>query len=178
VHQMDDIIFEAAAPSPDGGNRMITLAVDAERVRQLATSRRTTALFELIYNVLGKVPPVNNIGYHEKSVFPDNWGGMIHTHAIFKGLKRPMNDHELDGAVYVYLMSPRFTYRYIADMACTAKRFDAPKDSIFAVYVIFEDNNFDRGSIVNWEWVSSDRHAPRYPRDYKDRYEQRVWTNG
>lgn len=175
---MDDFTFETVSPSPDGGNRMITLTVDAERVRQLAASRRTTALFELAYNVLGKVPPVNNIGYHEQSAFPDHWGGMRHTHAIFRGLKRPMNDHDLDGAVYVYVLSPRFTYRYIADMACTAKRFEAPENTVFAVYVIFEDNNFDRGSIVNWEWVGSDPDDSRYPRDYRDRYEQRVWTNG
>jgi len=34
-----------------------------------------------------------------------------------------MNDHDLDGAVYIYLLSPKFTYRYVADMVCTAKRF-------------------------------------------------------
>lgn len=175
---MDDFTFETDAPSPEGDGRMIKVTVDAERVRQLAGVRRKTALFELVYNVLGQVPPVNNIGFHESSDFPDNWGGMRHAHAIFKGLKRPMNDHDLDGDVYVYVLSPRFTYRYIPDMACTAKRYDAPENAVFAVYVIFEGNDFNQGSIVNWEWVGSTADRPQYPRNYKERYDQRVWTNG
>lgn len=175
---MDDFTFNALAPSPDGSARMIELTVDAERVRQLAGLRRKTPLYELTYNVMGQLPPVNNIGYHEQDIFPDHWGGVRRAHTIFKGLRRPMNDHDLDGNVYVYVMSPPYTYRYIAHMACTAKRYDAPVNTVFAVYVIFDDNNFDKGFIVNWEWIGADPDNPKLPRDHTERYEQQVWTNG
>jgi len=175
---MDDFTSETDAPSPDGSGEIIKLKVDDERVRQLARLRRKTALFELVYNVLGQVPPVNNIGHHENSSFPDHWGGMRHAHAIFKGLKRPMNDHDLDGNVYIYVLSPRFTYRHIPDMVCPAKRFDAPANAVFVVYVVFAGKEFERGLIVNWEWVDASPDQPLYPLDYTDRYEQSVWTNG
>lgn len=176
---LNEIAFEASAPSPAGDHTLIVLAVESERVRQIAKLGRKTPLFELLYNVCGILPPVNNIGYHEADLFPDHWGGMQHTHAIFKGLRRPMNNHGLDDRVYVYLLQPKYTYKYCADMVCVAKRFPAPAQSVFAVYVTFEDEtDFTGGVIINWEWVLSDSDAPQYPKEFDNRYDQRIWTNG
>lgn len=176
---LQDMTFEALAPSPAGDHTLISLAVEPERVQQIAKLGRRTPLFELIYNVCGIRPPVNNIGYHEDDLFPDNWGGMQHTHAIFKGLRRPMNNHGLDDRVYVYLMQPRYTYKYVPNMVCVAKRHPAPTGSVFAVYVTFKDETeFIGGTIVNWEWVLSDPDSPQYPKGFETRYDQRIWTNG
>lgn len=106
------------------------------------------------------------------------WGGMRNTHAIFKGLKRPMNDDGLDKDVYVYILKPMYTYRYKPGMVCVAKRFPAPQNAVFAVYVMFQDDDYNKGEIFYWDWVLADSHNPTLPRGYNERYDQRIWSNG
>ena len=178
-NSLDDVVFETEAPSPDRADRMVKLVVEPERVRQLASLSRKTPLFELCYNVCGFRPPVNNIGYHEEGeYFPDHWGGLKHTHAIFRGLKRPMTEEGLDGTIYVYLVSPRFTYRFFPHMVCCAKREKAPDQAVFAAYVNFIDDDWNQGVILNWEWVAADPENCLLPDNYRNRYEQEVWRDG
>lgn len=71
----------------------------------------------------GILPPVNNIGFHERAHNDpageaDNIG---HAYALFRGLKRPMDSD--DGAkIYIYVVRPRYAYQFIAHMVCVAKR--------------------------------------------------------
>lgn len=167
------------APSLQG-NGLVTLDIDRERVQKLAAVGRRSALFELLYNVCGIVPPVNNIGYHERHEppFQDGWGGLKHTHAIFKGLRRPMNGDGVDRNVYIFVVSPKYTYRYEAHMVCTAKRHAAPKSSVFVGYVVFDDDILEKGKVVNWEWVLADSRNPSLPENFDTRYDEKVWANG
>lgn len=169
--------FSVKAPSPVEIG-LISLTIDHERVKELAQSGRNNDIFAMVYNVCGMLPPVNNVGYHERHIpFSDNWGGLRHTHAIFKGLKRPFHDDNHDSEIYMYIVAPRFVYKYIPDMACVACRVDAPENAVFVAYVKFSNELFTSGSIINWEWVVSDNASPNKPKDFLKRYEQQVWEN-
>lgn len=153
--------------------------MSGERIKQLASLGRRNALYEAFYNVCGILPPVNNIGHHEKkhSPFPDGWGGMKHAHVIFRGVRRPLTEDGIDKKIYVYAVSPRFVYEYVPDMVCCAKRKPAPKGAVFVAYVVF-NTDFSKGEILNWEWVVADQEKPNYPANYKVRYDEEVWSNG
>lgn len=177
----DDLLalpFNVQAPSPSGD--LISLDVSAERVRQLASLGRTNDIFAFFYNLCGRDIPVNNFGYHEKdeSQFPDRWGGLKHTHAIYRGIKRPYKEAEKDGNVYIYVVQHRYVYQYTPHMVCVAKRVPAPDRAVFVAYVVFEDQPFGKGAVQNWEWVVADPENPKCPKDVNNRYEEKVWENG
>lgn len=169
------------APSPAGSGQLIGMSIASSRVIELASVGRVSDLYGLIYNLCGTLPQVNNLGYHERHEnipFADNWGGLKHAHTIFKGLKRPFHEANHDSVVYIYVVSPRYTYKYIADMVCCARRLPPPNNSVFVAYVIFEDESFKNGSIINWEWVKSDPANSKMPKDFSNRYDTMVWENG
>lgn len=173
------LALECEVPSPHGDG-FVTLSIERQRVKQLAEQGRRTPLFEFFYNVCGVVPPVNNVGtVHERDdpPFQDGWGGMKHTHVIFKGVKRPLNGDGLDKNVYVYVNSPRYVYKYIPHMACVAKRDEPPKNQLFVCYVVFDDETCSSGRVIYWEWVLADEQDPRRPLNYKGRYDNEVWAN-
>lgn len=176
VDVQDERLESVVAPSPAGKDEFVELTVSRERVQRFAKQRKLTKIFELFYNVCGQLPRVNNIGYHERddaSQFPDHWGGLRHAHALFKGLRRPMNhDHE-DAEIFVYTLSPRFTYEYVPHMTCVARRVDAPREAVFVVYTKFTKEG--KGSVISWEWVQSSGDGSGLPEDFENRYEQRVW---
>jgi hypothetical protein len=170
--------LKVQAPSPSGD--LISLGVSVERVRQLAALGRRSDIFAFFYNLCGLDIPVNNFGYHEKDDgnFPDNWGGLKHSHAIYRGIKRPYKEAERDGDVYIYVVQHRYVYQYISNMVCVAKRAPAPARALFVAYVVFEGQPFDKGVVQNWEWVVADPENPKYPKDFNNRYEEKVWENG
>lgn len=165
-------------PSPKDRAQTIEVRVDPGIVKDLASARRRTKLYELFYNVAGMPPPVNNIGAHETDSdnrFPDNWGGLSHAHALFKGLERPLGTDRSGDAIFVYLLRPRYTYEYVADMVCPARRMPAPDNAVFAVYARF-DSDFEAGTILNWEWVKADAGLDEsLPDAFSERYDRRVW---
>jgi hypothetical protein len=147
-----------------------------ERMRQLAGSGRVNQIFEAYYNLCGRVPPVNNIGYHESTPFPDNWGGIRRAHLIFRGLKRPCKNPGVDSEFYTYVTKPRFRYKYTPGMVCTAKRVDVPDGLLFVAVVSYQDDK-DLGEILNWEWVEVSERNPDCPTCYDSRYDEEVWKN-
>lgn len=167
------------APTPSGN--FTNLRASEKRIRELAKLGRFTDIFAFFYNLCGRSIPVNNFGYHEEktgSIFADHWGGLKHTHTIFKGIKRPFRDTEQDSAVYIYVVCPAYVYRHIPDMVCAAKRYPAPSNSVFVAYVIFDNDAYGAGVVTNWEWVLCDTNNKRLPSDYLNRYETKVWENG
>jgi|GEM_PF-2732502 len=173
------------APSYNQPGQMIELDLDADRVRALAERRRITDIYEIFYNLYGVVPPVNNIGYHEANAFrivnghhvpfKDSWGGLRHAHAIFRGLERPRNELDGDKGVYIYVVNPRFRYKFIVDTVCLAKRVPVPSRRLFVVYVTFDN---DVGKVVHLDWLESSPDNGLMPVDYNSRYEKMVWQNG
>ena len=174
-----DAQYCAEAPIP-GGTGFVSLRISLERVGQFAGSGRLTPLFELLYNVCGIVPPVNCIGYHERDQppFQDGWGGLKRAHTVFRGIKRPMNGDGFDRDIYIYVVSPPFSYRHIVDRVCPAKRVGAPEGTVFVAYIKFDDEEFSSGEVLNWEWVMADPNCPRYPEGHASRYDEKVWENG
>ncbi|MBT11368.1 MAG: hypothetical protein CMI02_04955 [Oceanospirillaceae bacterium] len=169
-----DLLTDIPAPAPYQRKTLCTLNIDQGTVAIFAGHRRTAKLFEMIYNIAGALPPVNNIGAHESDdIFPDNWGGIKHAHAVFKGIKRPFKDEGLDGHVFVYVIKPRYYYKYEVNMVCPAKRMETPKAVVLAVYVKFSDPSYTDGTILSWDWVRADEED--LPKGHTERYEERLW---
>lgn len=167
-----------SAPSPQGNGEFVSLSVASGRVQELARLGRHNDIFGLVYNLFGILPPVNNIGYHERDkIFADHWGGLRHAHAIFQGLRRPFHDENHDTEVYIYVVAPKYVYEYAPDMVCVARRIVAPSASVFVAYVKF-DRELESGVVINWEWVVSDAKNLGKPRNFNDRYDKLVWENG
>lgn len=170
---MDLDIKGTSGPSPDDRRALVQFRVDEITLRSLAEIRSYNKVFEYFYNVCGKLPPVNNIGCHEDDqAFPDHWGGIKHAHALFKGINRPYVDGDLHEEIYIYIVAPKFVYKYVVDMACVARREDAPENAVFAIYVRFDEGV---GVIISWEWVFSDPRDGSLPDNFDDRYGSRVW---
>lgn len=168
-------IADTVAPHPDDRAQLCELQLSSQTVSRVAGHGKVTKIFEMYYNVMGIVPPVNNAGYHEKMFpFPDHWGGQRHAHALFQGLRRPFNERNADKGVYVYISKPKFVYEHIPHMVCVARRSEAPEDAVFATYVLFPESR-SNGVIVNWEWITADSKQADLPDDFDNRYDNRLW---
>ncbi len=169
---------DVSVPSPLDKKKTSSLVIDDGMVPAIANQGRNNKLYELFHNVGGMPPPVNNIGHHEKisGVSPDEADmSLINSHALFKGVKRPLTDLKHDENVYIYVVGSKYAYSYIPNMACVAKRVDAPKDAIFVVYATFNDEGCTTGKIIQWEWVKADIASPSLPKNHSNRYDKRVW---
>lgn len=170
----EDVLTDIPAPAPYRLKELCTLNVHPETVKIHANQRHLTKLFEMIYNICGALPPVNNIGAHEKDHdFPDHWGGMKHAHALFKGIKRPFQDDGLDNHVFIYVIKPHYYYEYVVSMVCPAKRKKTPDGIVLAVYVKFTDSDYTEGVILSWDWVRADDND--LPKGHQQRYDERLW---
>ena len=170
-----------SAPSPKDRSQSISLRIDRELVWKYADIGAKTQLFQLIYNVCGIEPPVNNIGYHEEQdgqgtiSFPDVSKGVGSSSALFRGLRRPCFGQGRDKDVFIYIVNPTYVYEYIPHMVCVAKRELAPKNSVFAVYVVFEDEQYTNGTVVQFELVRADAHKLHLPKNFVNRYDEQIW---
>lgn len=167
-------LTDIPAPTPHNRQALCKLNIHPDTVKMHAEHRHLTKVFEMVYNICGVLPPVNNIGYHERShSFPDHWGGVKHAFALFQGIKRPFQDDGLDGQVFVYVIKPRFYYEFSGSMVCVAKRKETPKGIVLAVYVKFRDSSYNEGTILSWDWVPADSNG--LPDGHDKRYDKRLW---
>lgn len=163
------------ARSPVDQGRLLPVMVPNDLIQKLASTRSTTKLFELHYVICGELPKVNNVGYHERlSEIQDEWKGLECAVAIFKGVKRPLNHKGEDKKIHAYVLRPKFTYSFVPDMVCIAKRSASPKNSVFVVYVTF-DRECEQATLLNWEWVKA---ANGVPENADQRYDEEVWRHG
>ena len=163
-----------AAPSPIDPSQRVSLRVDPTVMKKLSELRATTQILQFFYNICGCLPPVNNIGFHERDCvveFPDHSKGIQDTLAVFQGLKRPCNDDGEDKLVFVYVTKPNYYYKFLPDMTCCAKRHSAPPKTVFAIYVKFDDESLTAGEIIQWEIVVADSAEPNYPQEFSERYD-------
>lgn len=167
--------ISAKLRSPASHDEFVEVNVPNVLMQKLSASRSSTKIFELQYVVCGQPPVVNNIGYHERSSkVEDNWKGLEDACGIFRGLKRPMNNVGVAEKIYAYVLAPNYTYEYIPNMVCCAKRDEAPNNAVFVVYVQF-DADFSRGTVLYWEWVKANGGLPE---DKQDRYDEEIWIDG
>ncbi|WP_157046550.1 hypothetical protein [Roseovarius sp. 217] len=169
--------YTIAAPHFDDQNEMMKLDVSASWVKQNAIHLRRQSLMDFWTCVKGCAPPVNNIGYHEdgrKVVLK----GMLASHAVYRGLERPIDGSDNGEEVYVFISSPSTFYRYVPHMVCVAKSCPSPKNAVFACYVRRYKQETSAGSsgmILSWEWVKNDENAPTVPYEAEVRYKVQVW---
>lgn len=163
------------AKSPLGEFNGSQFLIPKQSIEPHVKARRHSKVYECFYNIGGVRPPVNNIGYYEKDCkFNDSWGGLTKAHALFKGITRPYINGNLDETVYIYVIKPKFVYKYEVSMVCPARRINAPEDAVFCVYVNFADQSLSKGIILGWEWVFADKSG-KLPDDHENRYSERVW---
>jgi hypothetical protein len=114
-------------------------------------------------------------------------------HALFQGLKRPLNHQGLDKSVHAYVTHPPFSYTFV-DRTSAPLPTPKPKRSVFVVYAKFlppddpelQDaiGDLDPAGVVGlipwWEWTFADI-SPSQPDDlplpsnHKVRYVRRRW---
>ncbi|MDZ7923044.1 MAG: hypothetical protein U5M23_03105 [Marinagarivorans sp.] len=173
-----DINKEISVLSPFGGGRcFVAIKKNSERMREIASNGKITLALEAYYNVVGMLPPVNNIGKHETSKFPDYFGGIQRSHLVYKGLNRPCVKRGMDLELYVYISKQEYKYKYVPDMVCPAKQVAVNDGFLFAVIVSFSDGQNKTGEVLNWEWVESSPDDPSKPIDFESRYEKEVRQN-
>lgn len=166
---------QISAPSPLDSDKEIVLSIDKGVVEKVGSIAWTNKLYAMSYNILGVIPPTNNAGLHEmESTEEDNSRGIKDAHAVFQGIRRPHIEEGGDESVFVYIIKPKYCYKYIPDMACTTKREPFPEKAVFAVYVNF-DQEKDIGEVFNWELLKADPAEPHLPESSEHRYDRRVW---
>ena len=165
----------ATAPSPLDRNAQIEIVVDRTIIEKVGSIGWTHKIYGMYYNILGCPPPVNNAEYHERdSHSTDNSQGILDTHAVFKGIKRPHVGRGVDKSVYIYIIKPEYCYKFIPDMVCAAQRAPFPENAVFAVYIkLDEDDN--TWEVFNWELLKADPSDPLLPENFNDRYDERRW---
>lgn len=174
-----DALTQIRARAPDADGTVVTLSVEPTLIQRLASAKLTNKLFDFSYVICGIPPQVNNIRFHERRTAPvEPPRGLLDPHAIYQGIRRPMIDEGIDGSVYVYILRPEHHYRYIPHMVCVAKLVAPPRNTVFVAYVQYGDNDFNNGNIVGWDWVKADPDRPDMPKQFGDRYEREVWSNG
>ena len=171
-------VVNIAGPSPIDSARKVQFEIDDRAIEYYCKDGKLSSIFQVFYNVAGVPIPVNSFGFHEQhesEEFPDHFGGIRHTVAVFQGVKRPLDDVGFDRNIFVYVTDHRYSYEYIPHMVCIAKRREMPKDSVFVIYVYFENEADDVGQIRDWEWVKAGDSNPPLPENCGIRYEREKW---
>ena len=167
--------IELMSPHDIGIRIAASIPPDSDKIRNALLARDSNTLFDAYYNVLNIRPPYDNIGYHEQDEnFPDRFGGLGRSHAIFKGIKRPCRYEDQDKRLFVYVSRQRYKYTYTADMVCRVKKVPTEPGLLFVGILDFGRVE-GKGVILNWEWVQQDPEDPNLPIGYKDRYDERVY---
>ncbi|WP_143149196.1 hypothetical protein [Hyphomicrobium sp. CS1BSMeth3] len=170
-----------AAKSPFDPSAACCHRVSGHDVRRAAENGRRQPAFEFWSVICGQAPPVNNVFSAAGRVEAE--AGLIslsEAHACFKGIKRPLGEDD-DGADYVvYVLRPRFFYRYVPSMVCVAEKVEVPGDLLFTAYARL-DHPPDGGAtlligtLTHWDFVEADANDPRLPVSFGNRYSERLW---
>lgn len=167
------------APSPGDRQKWVKLFANPETLRQLLDDNINAKIGEYCGLVHGNVP---NGAVR----------GLIDTVALFRGLMRPRIDQWGDEAIYIYVTTPPCSFTYPYETRFTADgptRVGAPLQSIFTTYVEFGTKVLERekepiqaggeddvrGIVHYWEWTLCSDDDSTLPRDYENRYLERLW---
>lgn len=89
-----------------------------------------------------------------------------------------MIERDHDNGIFVYVLRVDNRYEYIPHMVCVAKNVRPPDGAVFVVYACVADEKSEHGTIIGFDWVTSDPTRPSYPESWQDRYEREVFSNG
>lgn len=117
------------------------------------------------------------------------YDGLLEATALFRGLRRPLNEHGEDGNFLVYVSSPPTTYHYQNRAGLLASnplprrkpRFNG-RDAVFVTYVhpldepeVLDPGTKAHGYVRYWEWVAADPQNAELPDRWNERYKGRLW---
>lgn len=163
------------APHPDDRSKTIELTVNTVRARRILAEGQVARTSVMFYNVLGIMPPYENIGaYEQDAVFPDHFKGLSRAHALFEGINRPFNDLNADHSIFAYISRQKYVYVPSGGWLSPARREEVPPGMVFVSYVRFAPSKRS-GEILDWDFVLADEEDSDLPADFESRYTKRVW---
>lgn len=177
-HWLDLPVIEA--PDPKDRSNSVRLRISGEFVQKNAFIRRRTPIFQLWTHVIGKPPPINNIGREFGKDPPPTLMTLHDATAGFMGVNRPYHDDDNGTEVAIYVLTPQYTLKYEPDMVCVARTCHTPIKSVLTVQVRYDKACQDKnegihGMLTRLEFVTSDARDPSLPKGYDKRYSQRLW---
>lgn len=166
--------------------QLVTLVAAPTTVRAMLDGRLNAKLGEycgLVHGAL-REPIDNDIKYPVGH-------GLDNPTAVFRGLKRPFLDHNLDKGVHIYITNPGVAFDYPADRQFSGagpRQQPVPHNAVFATYVDFSLRAIDElkasadyrgpanaaGVVLYWAWTRASVLDPHLPHEYRTRYEQQV----
>lgn len=174
--------------SPANRDEYVRLATNKAWIDSLEADQFSAALAQYAGHVLGYITLREGRDFTPVK----QSSGLISAHALFRGLKRNLIDHDHDKRRYAYILNPVRDYGYEESTSAQRGHIKRPKplDSVFAVYVEFGEqaelaardwygDNMpeDVGGVVHkWEWLTPlDPSDETLPVNFAARYEERLW---
>ncbi|TIV31405.1 MAG: hypothetical protein E5V90_07370 [Mesorhizobium sp.] len=177
----DWLNFETTtAPNPDKKKDPLTIAISPLMVEGTLAQNRRTPIYQAWTHVLGKLPPINNIGKVASAKPPPTVTTLHDAVACFGGLQRPHDDEKDGASVLVYVLAPTISVEYSPSMVCLARTVKVPSNTVLTVQVrpyfplqgVPEGIN---GLVTRIEPVFAEPGDSRLPARFETRYGQRFW---
>ncbi len=168
------------ACSPHDPKKTCRYSVDPSFAILSAQQGRRNPAFELWSQVHGIPPRVPNV---DRQALGEASAGLIslgNAHACFKGVRRPFGSDDFGSSVLSYVTKPTFSYEYVVDLVTVARKFEFPTDLVFIINVklvnTWNDHSvIPEGIVTHWGSVEADVQHNLLPRDYAERFEERLW---
>ncbi|TCA53734.1 hypothetical protein [Rhizobium leguminosarum] len=168
------------APNSKLGADPLKVAFSNDIISSYTKFNRRTPLFQAWCHVLGKLPPINNIGKFERGDPKPTLTTLHNSVACFGGLKRPHDDEEDGRSVLIYVLDVKYSLEYYPDMACLARIVEVPANSVFTVQVrpsnpLQSEVEGVNGMVTRIEPVFNSPEHPTLPAGFDSRYLERFW---
>lgn len=170
-----DLPVTIKAMSPFDRAAVCAFRVSGEDVIKAARAGIKHRLFLFWGCVAGKPPPVPGM-----SDGPEGLLGLFEAHACFRGVRRPLGQDDAGDGFVVYILKPRYFYRYRASMSCVAVRDELPPDVVCAVYAKLDQPANQGpalviGTLTHWDLIDADPRDNLLPVEAGTRYRSRLW---
>lgn len=174
---------KVSAPSGADRNRAVNYKVSEHYLDCLGAVFRQTPVFQTWVHVIGELPPINNISRVMRGGTGPTLTTLHDSVACFRGVNRPYDDEALGESVLVYVINPRVSLDYVADLVCAAKTVQVPGNTCLTVQVkpfktpLQQDGLLVEGVVTRLEFVTGTGTGdkPTLPEDCEGRYIERLW---
>lgn len=171
-----------SGPDPYDVQRTIRYGIAPGFIETLFAIRRRTQIFQTWVHVVGRLPPINNIGTlnDEENAPPPTLTTLHDAVAMFRGVKRPYDTEPTGASVVVHVLRPHVSIEFVQSLRCVARAVRVPNNTILTVQSLplaalqATIPGIDR-LITRLEFVTSDVVDPSVPERHSDRYEELLW---
>jgi hypothetical protein len=167
------------APSPEDRAVLVNFSLGSGDAVTMAKIGRRQLTFEMWSIILGLEPPVHGCAHRNKKIAGE-LTNLSASHALFKGIQRPLADDDDGSEVLAYVLKPKHMYENNPDMVSVALKVAVPQDLVFVVYARLNKANGEglsvtKGTVTHWHFVEADPATPMLPVDYSTRYRAQLW---